>query len=182
MANEPLLGGVFIFAGNFAPRGYALCQGQLLAISQNAALFSLLGTTFGGNGVSNFALPDLRGRAPIGAGQGPGLPAIVPGEQAGTTSTTLTQTNMPAHTHSIAITINAAADSRPSSDTPANSFLDNTAGTNTYAGATDGTKMNAGVATGVIAPAGGSQPFSIQNPYLGINYIIATTGIFPSRN
>jgi microcystin-dependent protein len=182
MAQEPLLGAVFIFAGNFPPRGYAFCQGQLLSIAQNTALFSLLGTTYGGNGQTTFALPDLRGRLPVGTGQGPGLSEIQQGEMAGQQNSSLTGLNMPIHTHTVAITIAAAADSRPSSDTPADSFLDNTAGTNTYAGATDGTKMNAGVATGVIAPAGGSQPFSLLNPYLGMNYIIATEGIFPSRN
>jgi len=89
---------------------------------------------------------------------------------------------MPMHTHTVAITISASADGRPSSETPADSFLDNTAGVNTYAGTSDGTKMNAGMATGVIAPSGGSQPFSTQSPFLAINFIIATQGIFPSRN
>src|SRR5260221_7436069 len=130
MAQDPILATIFMFAGNFAPRGYMFCQGQLLAISQNAALFSLLGTTYGGNGTTTFGLPDLRGRLPVGMGAGPGLPPVEQGEMAGSPTVTLTQNSMPAHTHTIAITINAAADGRPSSDTPAGSVLDNTPGTN----------------------------------------------------
>jgi microcystin-dependent protein len=182
MANEPLLAGIFLFGGNFAPRGYMLCQGQILSIAQNTALFSLLGTTFGGNGQTTFALPDLRGRLPVGTGQGPGLPNMLQGEMGGADNVTLTSLNMPQHTHTVVVTIHAAADGRPTSETPANSFLDNTTGVNTYAGATDGTNMNAGMASVVVGPAGGSQPFNVQNPYLGMNYIIATQGIFPSRN
>ena len=183
MANDPLLGGVFLFAGNFAPRGYALCQGQLLPISQNTALFSILGTTYGGNGQTTFQLPDLRGRVPVGAGQGAGLPNIDQGEMAGQANVNLTPQNIPSHTHTIAITVNAAADGRPSTDSPDGAVPDSTGGTNIFAGAPDGrTKMNAGMVTGVIAPAGGSQPFNVQNPFLGMNYIICTEGVFPSRN
>jgi microcystin-dependent protein len=183
MAQDAFLGCIFMFAGNFAPRGYALCQGQLLSIAQNTALFSILGTTYGGNGQTTFGLPDLRGRAPIGQGAGPNLSPVVLGELAGTQSATLLVTNMPAHTHTATVTINAAADSRPSADSPAGAVLDSTGGTNIYAAAPDGsTTMNAGMATAVIALAGGSQPFSIQNPFLGINFIICTAGIFPSRN
>src|SRR5215471_9497950 len=116
MANEPLLGGIFMFGGNFAPRGYALCQGQLLAISSNTALFSILGTSFGGNGVTNFGLPDLRGRTPVSTGLGPGLPQVDLGQQGGVPSVTLQTSNLPAHTHGITLTVNAAADGRPASD------------------------------------------------------------------
>jgi microcystin-dependent protein len=179
MSAEPLLGCIYGFGGNFAPRGYQLCAGQLLSIAQNTALFSILGTTFGGNGQTTFALPDLRGRMPIGQGQGPGLPNVVLGEQAGTNNVTLLSNQMPQHTH--VITVFAAADGRPAADTPLNGVLDSTAGTNIYAAAPDpNTKMNAGMA--VAALAGGSQPFNVQNPFLCINFIICTEGIFPSRN
>src|SRR5579863_5596794 len=103
MASQPYIGAIFIFAGNFAPRGYQLCQGQLLPISQNAALFSILGTTYGGNGTTTFALPDLRGRAPIGQGAGLGLSPITLGEIAGSQSVTITSGNMPAHNHTVAV-------------------------------------------------------------------------------
>jgi microcystin-dependent protein len=183
MASEPYLAGIFIFAGNFAPRGYALCQGQLLPIAQNTALFSLIGTSFGGDGQTTFALPDLRGRAPVGTGQGPGLSNVTLGEQGGSQSITLTTAQMPAHTHSCTVTLNAAADGRPSSDSPAGAVLDSTGGTNIYASdPVAGVTMNPGAATAVVGVAGGNQPVSVQNPYLGVNYIIALEGIFPSRN
>src|SRR3981189_2971537 len=98
-SNEPYLGSIGIFAGNFAPRGYALCQGQILSIAQNTALFSILGTTYGGNGQTTFALPDLRGRSPIEAGQGPGLTNISLGEQSGTQNVSVLISNLPAHNH-----------------------------------------------------------------------------------
>jgi microcystin-dependent protein len=182
MASQPYLGAIFIFAGNFNPRGYMLCQGQLLPISQYTALFSILGTTYGGNGTTNFALPDLRARTPIGQGTGPGLQPITLGEQAGAQSVTLLATQMPAHNHQCTVTLNAAADGRPSSDSPSGAVLDSGSGTSFFAAAPDGTTMNAGAATAQVALAGGNQPFSVQNPYLGINYIIAIEGIFPSRN
>src|SRR4051794_10683767 len=97
--SEPFIGEVIMFAGNFAPRGWALCQGQLLSIAQNTALFSILGTTYGGNGQTTFALPDLRGRVPLGQGQGPGLSSYVLGEVAGNENVTLISTQMPQHNH-----------------------------------------------------------------------------------
>jgi len=96
---EAFIGSILLFAGNFAPRGWAFCQGQLLSIQQNTALFSILGTTYGGNGQTTFGLPDLRGRAPIGPGQGPGLPSVELGEMAGTPQVQLLITNLPMHTH-----------------------------------------------------------------------------------
>lgn len=181
MANEPFIGSIFMFAGNFAPRGYQLCAGQLLSIAQWSALFSILGTTYGGNGTTNFALPDLRCRVPVGAGSGPGLSAIGLGQVGGSQNVTLTTAQMPQHTHQTTVTISAANDTRPGSESPADAFLD-TAGANLYTGTSDGTKMNAGMATAVVAPAGGNQPFSVEDPYVGINYIIAVEGLFPSRN
>jgi len=184
MALEAYLGSIHMFGGNFAPRGYAFCQGQLMSISQNSALFSLLGTTYGGNGQTNFALPDLRGRAPVGQGPGLGLNPVDIGQMSGAASVTLLTTNMPAHTHATTVTINAAADGRPGSTSPAGSVLDSMAGTtNFYAAAPDGrTTMNVGMATAQVAPAGDSLPFSVQNPFIGINFIICTQGVFPSRN
>lgn len=179
---DPYLGSIMLFAGNFAPRGYALCQGQLLPISQNAALFSILGTTYGGNGQTTFALPDLRGRAPIGAGQGPGLTPIDLGEMSGSQTVTLVTPNMPMHTHPATVTINCANDGRPNSDAPAGQALDNGSGVNLFSGATPDTPMASGMATAQVGVAGGNQPFSIQDPFLGLNYCIATQGIFPSRN
>ena len=172
---EGVIGTIIIFAGNFAPRGWALCQGQLLSIAQNTALFSILGTTYGGNGQTTFALPDLRGRAPIGAGQGPGLSDIALGEVAGNENVTLLTSQMPAHNHSVAANQNATG-TNPASAFPANDSRGNPV--NIYAGATDGTLMS----PQMIGVAGNSQPLAIRNPYLGINYVICMEGIYPSRN
>ena len=178
--SEPFIGSVIIFAGNFAPRGWAFCQGQLLSIAQNTALFSILGTTYGGNGQTTFALPDLRGRCPIGPGQGPGLPNVSLGEVSGTPAQTLLVTQMPAHSHILRGNANNGNDSLPANAYPAAAVIptDSNKSVNAYNSATDGTVMN----PGVVQNAGGSQPFSIMQPYLGINYIIALEGIFPSRN
>jgi microcystin-dependent protein len=174
MASEPYLGMIFIFAGNFAPRGYQLCAGQVLSIAQNTALFSILGTTYGGNGQTTFALPDLRGRAAVGAGQGPGLPNYTLGEVTGSTSVTILQTQMPAHNHLISAS-QGADTTNPSNSFPGN---DSRAALNIYNTTADGSVMN----PAELSPAGGSQPVPIQNPILGINYIIAVQGLFPSRN
>jgi len=179
---DPYIGSIMLFAGNFAPRNYMLCAGQLLPISQYSALFSILGTTYGGNGTSTFGLPDLRGRAAIGQGQGPGLSPISLGEMAGTESVTVLSTNMPAHTHTATVTINCVNDSRPNNDTPAGQALDNGSTVAMFSGSTPDTPMAAGMATAQIGNAGGSQPISIQDPFLGLNYCIAIQGIFPSRN
>lgn len=181
--SDPLLGSIIIFAGNFAPRGYAFCSGQILSIAQNTALFSLLGTTYGGNGQTTFALPDLRGRAPIGQGQGPGLANISLGEVAGVESTTILTTQMPAHTHVADLKLRAR-NASGNSQTPVGSVLAREAAgvTATYSTDDADTDMKTGAMTGTIAPSGGSQPLAIRNPYLGVSYIIAIEGIFPSRN
>lgn len=172
---DPLLASILLFAGNFEPRGWAYCDGRLLSISQNTAVFSLLGTTYGGDGRTTFALPDLRGRTPIGAGQGPGLSNVILGEAGGVESTTLTINQMPQHTHTLGAQTAAGDTSDPTNALPANTgALDREYKGNTTANAT----MNASA----IGISGGSQPFSIRNPYLGMNYIIALEGIFPSRN
>ncbi len=170
---------VKIFAGNFAPRGWMLCQGQILSIAQNTALFSLLGTTYGGNGQTTFALPDLRGRFPIGAGQGPGLSNYSLGQMAGTENTTLTTNNMPVHAHPVAP---AAAGDDAVSNAPAGrvpgALTGNIKAFLAPSQVTD-PKTMAPYNTG---PAGGSSPFSIVSPYTCVNYIICVEGIYPSRN
>jgi microcystin-dependent protein len=179
MASQPLLGAIFIFAGNFAPRGYQLCQGQLLSISQNTALFSILGTTYGGNGTTNFALPDLRGRAPIGQGPGPGLSPVALGQSAGSSNVTILSGNMPPHNHLVNVSTTLAALGPPQNNFPAPP-VDSTPspGTGYNSAATAGATL----APSAVTIAGQGIPITVQNPYLGINYIIAVQGIFPSRN
>lgn len=172
--SEPFIGEIRIFPYNFAPRGWAYCQGQQMSIAQNTALFSLLGTTYGGNGQTTFGLPDLRGRTIIGQGTGPGLQPYSLGQMAGTESTTLTINQMPAHAHAFQ---NSASESDADSKLPLNNFF--AAQTNNfYCTTQDGTKM--GLQNTAIA--GGSQPFSILSPYLTLAPCIALEGIFPSRN
>lgn len=191
---NPLMATIILFAGNFAPRGWAFCQGQILSIAQNTALFSLLGTTFGGNGQTTFALPDLRGRAPIGTGQGPGLPAVNLGEISGSPTHTLIITEMPAHNHVATPNLQTQLQQKGVSEignvsSPAGAYPAST-GTLDPEYRTTGTvvDMAAGSVTGTVSGsvsigiAGGSQPFSIMQPYLGMNYIIAVEGIYPSRN
>jgi len=171
---QPYLGEIKIFAGNFAPRNYAMCNGQLLAISQNTALFSLLGTQYGGNGTTTFALPNLQGRAPMHQGQGPGLSQVVVGEQAGVTSVTLLSTEIPSHNH----TFGCGSGTKSENNTPANEVLaDQKAGTiNTFNTASDGTQMNA------FSPPNAALPHENRQPSLALCFIIATAGIFPARN
>ncbi len=167
----PFIGQITLNAFDFAPRNYAFCSGQLLPIQQNQALFSILGTTYGGNGVQTFALPDLRGRVPMHWGSGPGLSNRSLGEVSGTESVTLLQTQMPAHTH-----IPFASSSAPSVGVPTgNSWA--TGGTAAYA-ATANTTM----ASGALNTAGSSQAHENRAPILVMNYCIALFGIFPSRN
>ena len=174
---SPFIGQITMFAGNFAPRGWAFCQGQLLSIAQNTALFSILGTTYGGNGQTTFALPDFRGRVPIQQGQGPGLSPYSLGEQGGTEAVTLLQTQMPAHVHTAQSSLNAST--LAASDTvPTGNYL---ASDNQYVNSTNAV-MNAGAVVVTIGIAGGNQPHENRPPYLAINFIIALQGIFPSRN
>jgi microcystin-dependent protein len=172
----PFIGQIVLFPYNFAPRNFAFCQGQLLAIAQNTALFSLLGTTYGGNGTTTFALPDLRGRAPISSGQGPGLPNYSLGEQAGETNHTLITTEIPAHQHGLSCNADDATQGSPVSRYPATPNVAVGGGAvNAYASA-------ANASMGATSSAGGSQPHNNMPPYLVLNYCIALTGIFPSRN
>lgn len=172
---EEYIGAIQIFAGNFAPQGWALCEGQLLPIQQNPALFSLLGTTYGGNGTTTFGLPDLRGRMPIGAGVGPGLTPRQLGEKNGAEAVTLTPAQIPAHTH----TYNALSGNRETTN-PQGNFLGIAPGP-WYA------EMNAGdtllpMNGGTVSPAGGSQAHTNMQPYLALNFIICLQGIYPPRS
>jgi microcystin-dependent protein len=172
---DPTIAVITMFAGNFAPNGWALCQGQLLNISQNTALFSLLGTTFGGNGQTTFGLPDYRGRMPVGAGG-----SVTLGQIAGAPTKTLTVNEMPSHTHNITASGIPASDA-PSSLASPNGNIYAAQNSPTFVPATSANGQLGGVSA-TVSPAGGSQPFSIMMPYIAINYIIALTGIYPYRN
>jgi microcystin-dependent protein len=167
---------IIMFAGNFAPRNTAFCDGQILSISSNTALFSLLGTTYGGNGVTTFALPDLRGRVPMGAGSGPGLTPRTLGERGGTETVTLTANQLPSHTHVAALNVSTAAatSTSPSGNVPA------AAEREVYAPSASMVAASASAVT--VQPAGGGQPVSVMQPYLVINFCIGLYGIYPSRN
>lgn len=180
--DSPYIGAIVLFAGNFAPRGWALCQGQILAISTNTALFSILGTTYGGNGTSTFGLPDLRGRVPVGQGQGPGLSPYFLGEQTGVEQVTLLSTQMPTHNHLVNVGTAQATTPGPTGMflTPANANYQGDGVTvNTY-GPTSAANVTLNPLS--ISNAGGNQPHVNVQPSLCLNYIIALEGIFPSRN
>lgn len=169
---EPFLGEIQIFAGNFAPVGWAFCNGQVLPISQNTALFSLLGTTYGGNGQSTFALPDLRGCVPIQPGQGPGLSMRMLGERGGVERVTLGTSQMPSHAH----TLGASAGNGTSDAAAGNVAARSPAAIPQYAAASD-----ANLSITAIGSAGGSQPHNNMQPYLALSFIIALQGVYPQR-
>ena len=183
---EPFIGQIILFAGNFAPRGWAECDGQLLDISSHSALFSILGTTYGGDGRTTFALPDLRGRVAVHEGNGPGLPPVSLGEKAGNATTTLSVNNLPSHTHTAtvttALTLMAAAANGEEEEAG-----DNSLGTATiYADADPSEAMRSGSISGDVnvtnLNTGNGTSFSNQPPFLGLTYIIALVGTYPSRN
>jgi microcystin-dependent protein len=201
---EPYLGQIQAFGFTFAPRGWSFCLGQQISLSQNTALFSLLGTTYGGNGQTTFGLPDLRGRSGIGQGQGPGLSDYQIGQMSGVEATTLTLNNMPIHNHAAVATptqstvqINATLQANSAAGSNAlpatgnylaglsgkTGFYATSAGTTVdLAGVTATGTVNGGTPTVTVGNAGGSMPLSILNPYLALNFCIAVEGIFPSRN
>lgn len=171
--SEPYIGEIRMFAGNFAPRGWALCNGALMSIAQNTALFSILGTTFGGNGQTTFALPDLQGRVPMHWGSGPGLPNVALGQMAGEVSHTLITSEMPMHTHPASGTNNDADNGRPGGG-----VLAINASPNYTAAHQPDAPMN----PAMIGAAGGNQPHNNMQPYTAITFIIALEGIYPPRN
>jgi len=190
---DPFLGEIKMVGFNFAPKGYAFCNGALMSISQNSALFSLLGTTFGGDGVQTFGLPDYRSRSPVGMGTGPGLSAITQGEISGQENTTLLLSNMPAHSHSAVL---SGASATPTASNGAGNLTDPTdaALANTSNAARDAFESFAAKSSSLVnmAPipvagnvqvgmAGSGMPVALRNPFLGTNFIIATEGVYPSR-
>ena len=171
--SEPFLAEIRTLPYNFAPRGWAQCDGQILAISQNTALFALLGTTYGGNGITTFALPDLRGRFAMHAAQGPGLSPRTLGEMDGASTVSLLSIEMPMHGHTLQAGIT------PASTSPSGNVMAPTAtgGGNAYRAPGTTTPM----ASAAISPAGGSQPHENRQPYQALNFCIALQGIFPQR-
>ena len=175
--SEQFIGQIDLFSFGFAPKGWAPCNGQLLAINQNQALFSLLGTTYGGNGTTTFALPNLQGQVAVSQGQGPGLQNYNMGQQGGIESVTLTSAQMPSHSHSL-----AGDDEKGSAVIPKTGYFampnNDPAVLTLYGPANNLVPLNPGSVTG----AGGNQPHTNLQPCLALNYCIALTGIFPSRN
>jgi microcystin-dependent protein len=179
----PFLGGIFLVGFNFAPQGYSMCNGQLLSISQNTALFSLLGTFYGGNGQNTFALPDLQGRVPIHQGSGAGLSSYVMGQLGGAENITLTSGQMPQHNHLLNVNSNGS-----NTLSPDGAYF--SGGVFTGSGpnasplkfytttAPNGAKLN----SGTVATTGGGQPHPNIQPYLVVNFVIAMQGVFPSRS
>jgi microcystin-dependent protein len=167
---DPFVAEIRIFPFDYAPQGWAWCDGQLLPLSQNTALFSLLGTTYGGDGKSNFALPDLQGRAPMHPGQGPGLSLRDLGEAGGSETVSLLESEIPSHAHTLAVSVRPADALNPGGLSP---------GTGNALYAAPGPL--AGMAPEALAPAGGDQPHNNMQPYLTTYFCIALQGIFPSR-
>ncbi len=181
--SEPFVGEIRMFAGNFAPRNWAFCNGQLLAVAQNQMLFSLLGTTYGGDGRTTFGLPDLRGRQAIHAGQGPGLSNCRQGQGGGAETVTLTEAQMPSHTHTASAEVKAVNAGGNQSAPGGHAWAADPRGaTNMYSDATPDTDMKADLVAGTAQNAGGGQTHENRPPYLPINYIIAMDGIYPSRS
>ena len=175
---EPFIGQIELFGGNFAPRDWAFCDGRLLSIANYSTLFSLIGTIYGGDGQSTFGLPNLNGRMAVGEGAGPGLSTVLLGQSDGAENVTLVAANLPAHTHTLAAQSGRGNTSVPGSTvalaqvaeddgTPARSYS---------------TAPNTTLSSASIGSAGSNTQVSIRNPYLGLNYIIALEGNFPSRN
>jgi microcystin-dependent protein len=176
--SEPFAGEIRMFAGNFAPRGWALCDGQLLAVSQNDALFSLLGTIYGGDGRSTFALPEMHGRIPLHAGQGPGLSSRRLGSRGGQETETLTTNQMPPHNHTISVSSNDADSKNPVGKVVARSINSSGDGRQLFATSGNANILNSAAFTAT----GGSQSHTNLMPSLCVNFIVALFGIYPSRN
>lgn len=187
MSTEPFIGEVKLFGFYFAPKYHMACNGQTLAISSNTALFSLLGTTYGGNGQTTFMLPDLQGRMAIGQGNGAGLPSHTMGEKQGSTTVTLTTANLATHTHTLnSTTAKIRANSTLSgSNTSVDSYTGNNGTVGAYSESATANAFMAATAaqvSGSTDMTGSGFPISVVNPYLVMNFCIATAGVFPSRN
>lgn len=179
---DPFLGQISLFGCNFAPQGWALCQGQLLSIAQNTALFSLLGVNFGGDGRTNFQLPDLCGRAPVGFGQRPGLSAYGIGQTGGGETISISSANYPAHSHTLFAAASAATENAPNGLFEAQGQTGGRGGTVNlalYSGSGTPTTLATAALT---AAAGGGQPHNNLQPYLALNFCTALQGIFPARS
>lgn len=174
--SDPFVGEIKMFAGNFAPRGWAFCDGQLLAVSQNDALFSLFGTIYGGDGRTTFGLPDLRGRIPLHQGQGPGLSSRKIGNKSGQEDVTLTTNQLPSHTHTM-----KASNSSGERATPSGSVLSRSNVVNIYRSSPAAATI-VDMSAQAVSNTGGSQHHSNLMPFLCIHYIVALFGIYPSRN
>jgi microcystin-dependent protein len=171
---DPFVAEIRIFPFNFAPKGWAFCDGQILPLSQNTALFSLLGTTYGGDGKSNFALPNMQGNAPMFWGQGPGLSLHDIGETSGSETVTLLESEMPSHSHAEMASTQDGGDSHP-----ANNLLAQGIGIGQYIDMNTGPIVN--LNQNVLPPAGGDQPHNNMQPYLTLNFCIALQGVYPPR-
>lgn len=180
---EPVAGEIRIFAGNYAPEGWLLCAGQTLAITEYPALYALIGTAYGGDGVTNFKLPDLRGRLPVGQGQGPGLTNRVLGQMGGASTVQLDASTMPTHTHSFSVSGNEGSTNTPAANSALALPQEQPGGTMyPYAPASGTGITQQTFANGSITYApGGAQPHLNVMPFLAINYIIAANGLFPQR-
>jgi microcystin-dependent protein len=179
---DPFLGEIRLFGGNFAPRGWALCNGQLLSISQNSALFAILGTTYGGNGTTTFGLPNLQGQVPIHWGQAPSGTQYTIGETAGTENVTLIAGQMPSHNHLIGVSSAAGDVTSPVNAIAAQVNTGNARNPITTAMGYTDTPQNGTMPANTVSMTGGSQPHPNMQPYLCVTFIIALQGIFPSRN
>jgi microcystin-dependent protein len=176
--DQPYIGAIYAFAGNFAILNYAQCVGQLMSISENQTLYTLIGTTYGGDGQNTFGLPDLRGRLPLHQGTGNGLSTYVMGQIAGTENVTLTNNSMPSHTH----LVNGNNTGGATSTGTATSYLATVSASETQNLYTNGVTPNATLASATIGNSGSNIPFSIIQPVLTITYLMALFGVFPSRN
>ncbi len=184
---DSYIGSIWSFGFNYPPYGFAGCNGQLLQIAQYQALFSLIGTTYGGDGVNTFAVPNLQGRTPIGTGQGAGLPNYVLGQSGGSTSVTLTSANLPAHTHTVLsiatpVSTSNAALADPNGNYLAASGASGNTIANAYSTGTTPSVQMAALAAANTAPAGNGIPLDITSPYMAVNYCISLEGLYPQRN
>lgn len=175
---EGTIGQILFFAGNFAPKSWAFCSGQILSIASNTALFSILGITYGGNGTSTFGLPNFVGRVPIGVGNGPGLSPISLGEAGGSASVSLSANQMPAHTHNTTVSLKVSG-SNANSESPADNIFGTPTNVNAFGSSANDSAAGTSISLGI---AGSNQPFSIIQPLLCVNFVICQYGVFPARN